>query len=252
MEAETTGGSAGLSSSKRALLERLLRGEAAGNDPRPTIPRRNGEDPSPVSFAQQRLWFIHQLDPRSSAYIVASALRLRGGLVVPVLERALTELVGRHESLRTRFEAVEGTPEQVVDLPPERPPLTLIDLEPLRASKREEGGSRLAAAEGAAPFDLARGPLFRAVLARLSVQEHVLLLTMHHIVSDAWSMGILVRELASLYAAFASGLPSPLEVLPIQYADFALWQRTRDDRERISREIDYWRGHLSPLPEALD
>ncbi len=251
MSLDATSRGAGLSPSKRALLERMLRGKSAAEAPVHTIPRRSRAQASPLSFAQQRLWFIHQIDPASPAYNVPSALRLRGRLDPGLMQRCLEEVARRHESLRTRFETREGAPAQVIeaeaciDLP-------VVDLTHLPLPAREIEAGRLAAEEASAPFDLARGPLMRARLVRLAEDDHVFLLTMHHIVSDGWSMGVLVREVAALYEAFAAGRPSPLTELPIQYADFAAWQRERLSGERLESDLAYWREQLTPLPPALD
>src|SRR6185295_4549551 len=178
----------------------------------------------PLSFAQQRLWFLHLLDPQSSAYNMSFALRLSGRLDIPALERALNEIVRRHEVLRTTFDALDGEPVQLIaTTQPLAVPLT--DLSDLSPKDREAETRRLAVQEASQPFDFARGPMLRASLLRLEEEEHVLSLTMHHIVSDGWSMGVLVHEFAALYTAFSSDRPSPLAELPIQYADYAQWQR---------------------------
>ncbi|HKY31335.1 MAG TPA: amino acid adenylation domain-containing protein, partial [Candidatus Polarisedimenticolia bacterium] len=240
-----------LSPSKRALLESLLRGKGRGAPSPRAIPRR--ADPAshaPLSFAQQRLWFLHQIDPSSPAYNVPLALRLRGRLDHGVLQRALAEVIRRHDVLRARFPAAEGgLPAQIVE-PFARFTLELEDLSGLDARKEDEAARR-AEAEACAPFSLERGPVLRARLLRLAPSDHLLLLTLHHIVSDGWSMGVLVRETAALYAAFAAGKPSPLSDLPIQYADFAAWQREFLRGERLERELDHWRRRLTPLPADL-
>src|SRR5262252_7194298 len=237
----------GLSAAKRALLERLLQGKASGDAPL-TIPSRPRTPESPLSFAQQRLWFIHQIDPTSPAYNVPVALRLRGRLDRAVLERCLGEVGRRHESLRTRFGTRGGAPVQVID-DETRIDLIVTDLTHLPEAAQAE---RLASEEASASFDLERGPLIRARLLRLAEDDHVFLLTMHHIVSDGWSMGVLVREVAALYEAFAASRPSPLPDLPIQYADFAAWQRESLSGERLEDELNYWREGLTPLPPELD
>ena len=241
---------AGLSPSKRALLERMLKGKAH-EAPVLTIPRRPRTEGSPLSFAQQRLWFIHQIDPASPAYNVPIALRLRGRLDREVLHRCLAEVARRHESLRTRFETKAGSPAQVIEADA-RLELPVVDLAHLPASARELEAQRLAGEEASAPFDLERGPLIRARLLRLAAEDHVFLLGMHHIVSDGWSMGVLVREVAALYEAFVAGRPSPLPDLPIQYADFAAWQRDALSGARLEGDLAYWRARLRPLPTALD
>jgi amino acid adenylation domain-containing protein/non-ribosomal peptide synthase protein (TIGR01720 family) len=216
-------------------------GEAAPIRPAP----RDGE--LPLSFAQQRLWFLDQLVPDNPFYNLASAVRLSGPLDVDALQRTLNEVVRRHEVLRTTFTAVEGRAAQSI-LPSLQVLLPVADLGGLTSEARERELNRLATADAQRPFDLKRGPLLRASLIKLGDAHHVVLLAMHHIVSDGWSQGVLVRELAILYPAFAGGRPSPLPELPIQYADFALWQRqslTGDFRER---QLSYWREQLSELP----
>ncbi len=203
----------------------------------------------PLSFAQERLWFLNQLDPDDTSYVVPIALRLRGSLDTEALTRALEALARRHEVLRTTFEARGGRPLQIVH--EDRLPAMII--EDLRASAAPEDEMRReAAAERARPFDLARGPLLRARLLRLGDQDQVLLLSMHHIVSDAWSNGVLVGELFALHGAEVRGEPSPLPDLPIQYADFAAWQRDWLQGEALERELGYWRSALAGAPEALD
>ena len=178
----------------------------------------------PLSFAQQRLWFIDQLAPGKSAYNIPAAIRLKGPLNVVALERSLNEIVKRHEALRTTFAMVDGGPVQVI-APTLTMALPVVDLRELSGDEREIEVQRLAAEEARLPFDLARGPLLRIKLLRLGDEEHVGLLTMHHIVSDGWSTGILIREMACSTKPSPSGRPSSLPELPIQYADFANWQR---------------------------
>ena len=205
----------------------------------------------PLSFAQQRVWFIDQLRPGDVAFNIPFAIRLRGALDAAALGGALSEIVRRHEALRTTFPAADGKPSQSVG---EARPLRLEvrDLTRLSADEREAEAHRLAAEEARRPFDLARGPLFRASLVRLSGDEHVLLVTMHHIVSDGWSISILVREVAALYAAYARGEESPLAELPIQYADYAAWQREWLSGDALERQLEYWRGLLRDAPAALE
>ncbi|HKI02159.1 MAG TPA: non-ribosomal peptide synthase/polyketide synthase, partial [Thermoanaerobaculia bacterium] len=203
----------------------------------------------PLSFGQQRLWFLDRLDPESTAYNMSAAVRLTGGLDVAALRAALDEIVRRHESLRTTFAAGEREPVQVIH-PPRPAGLLLADLAGLPEAGRETTLKELSA-EIRLPFDLARGPLLRAALARVGKQEHVLLFTMHHIVSDGWSMGVLVREVGALYAAFVSGEPSPLPELPIQYADYAVWQRSWLQGDVLATHIGYWRERLAGAPALL-
>ena len=205
----------------------------------------------PLSFAQQRLWFLHLLDPQSSAYNMSFALRLSGQLDIPALERALNEIVRRHEVLRTTFDALDGEPVQLIaTTQPLEVPLT--DLSSLPPEQREAETQRLVVQDALQPFDFARGPMLRASLLRLAAEEHVLSLTMHHIVSDGWSMGVLVHEFAALYTAFSNGRLSPLEELPIQYADYARWQREWLSGEVLAEQLSYWKRRLAGAPPVLE
>ena len=241
----------GLSPAKRALLQRMLQGQAAGAVDAAAISRRAGDGPCPLSFAQQRLWFLHQIAPLSPAYNVASALRLRGPLDRRALARALDEILRRHESLRTRFEVREGAPVQVID-PPRIAALLAVESAVVPADQRDEAAGRLASDEAAEPFDLVAGPLLRARLVRLGEDDHVFLLTMHHIVSDGWSMGVLVGEVAALYEAFTTDAASPLPEPQLQYPDFAAWQRKTLAGDRLAGELLWWKRQLTPLPPALE
>jgi amino acid adenylation domain-containing protein len=208
----------------------------------------------PVSFAQARLWFLHQLEPESPVYHLPLALRLEGNLDLPALAGALREIARRHEALRTRFPVEDGEPTQTI-VPIElfaTGSLPLADLSALPPAPRMAEARRQAMAEAVRPFDLAAGPVSRSALLRLTEEEHVGLLTQHHIVSDAWSRGVLLAELSALYAAAREGRPSPLPELPIQYADFALWQRAWLSGEVLERQLDYWRRELGDVPHALD
>jgi len=202
----------------------------------------------PPSFAQQRLWFLDQFEPGSPLYNIPMATRLSGPLDVDALKRALDEIVRRHEALRTTFVAVNGRPVQVIAPAPAVGPsavdLPTVDLRHLPARGREAEALRLVQAEARRPFDLQAGPLLRALLLRLDPDDHVLLLNTHHVVSDGWSMGVLNRELLALYGAFAAQRPSPLPDLPVQYADFATWQRGWLSGATLEAEVAYWRGKL--------
>ena len=216
--------------------------------PRPAIGRRPaGTDNLPLSFAQQRLWFIDQLEPDSFFFNISAALRLEGQLDSAALAQALTEVVRRHEVLRTRFETVAGEPRQVI-APPAPFNLPLVSLSELPAAERDGALRQLLSEEARRAFDLARGPLLRVSLLRLSREEHVLLFVIHHIVCDGWSVGILVREVSTLYEAYAAGQPSPLPELPIQYADYALWQREWLSGEVLAQQLSYWRARLAGAP----
>ncbi|MCL4370958.1 MAG: condensation domain-containing protein, partial [Chloroflexi bacterium] len=187
----------------------------ASSPPASPIQPVSRQDPLPLSFSQQRLWFLDQLEPDNVFNNIPAAVRLEGSLDVPALSRSLDEIVLRHEALRTSFANVEGKPHQVIH-PPIDLHLSEIDLTSLPQAEREAEAARLAIEEARLPFDLANGPLLRASLLHLEDEVHVVLLTMHHIVSDGWSIGLLVKEMAVLYDAFGSGRPSPLPELPIQ------------------------------------
>lgn len=203
-----------------------------------------------LSFGQERLWFLDRLVPGSSTYNITAGLRLKGSLDVAALEKSFSELVRRHEALRTRFAAIDGQPLQVVAAPA---PWTLetTDLRHLGDAERENEAQRLARVEAARPFDLSQGPLLRTLLLKLGPNEHLLLLAIHHIVSDGWSMGVLLNELAACYGAFASGRSPALRELPIQYADYAAWQREQLDAEALERELTYWREQLDGAPVPM-
>ncbi len=204
----------------------------------------------PLSFAQQRLWFLDQLEPGSSFYNIAAAVRLDGPLNVSALNSAFAEIIRRHESLRTTFASAGGAPRQVI-APELKLTLPVFDLGSLPASEREAEASLRAGEEAQRPFDLSIGPLLRATLLRLTDKEHVLLLTMHHIISDGWSMRVLVREVATLYEAFAAGRPSPLPEPSIQYADYAAWQREWLQGALLEKQIEYWQRRLDGV-QPLD
>jgi aspartate racemase len=197
----------------------------------------------PLSFAQQRLWFLDQLEPGSPLYNTPHAFRMSGILDVQALQQTFEAIVSRHESLRTTFSDVEGVPMQCIA---EKGAISLpvIDLTSLPEADREGEAQRLAAEEFRRPFNLAQGPLLRLNLLRLSDKEHILLLTLHHIVTDGWSMGILVQEMATIYEAFSHGTVPSLPELPIQYADFAEWQRKWLEGEMLESQISYWKEQL--------
>lgn len=209
------------------------------------IPRRDESDPFiPLSFDQQRLWFINQLDPDSPAYNIPAMIRLSGALNVGALESSLNEVVKRHGALRTTFAVQDDQPVQVV-APALEIRLPVIDLRHLPESDRADEARRLAYAEARRPFDLAKGPLLRAALIRLDEQEHMALYVMHHIISDGASCQILIGEMAALYQAFCQGNPSTLPELPIQYADFAAWQRKTLTPETLEAQVSYWKKQLA-------
>jgi amino acid adenylation domain-containing protein len=241
---------AGLSPEKQALLMRRLQreGDAAR---RPQIrPRGRTADSFPLSFAQQRLWFLNQLQPDSPFYNVPDTYRLTGRLDARVLERCFDALVRRHETLRTTFKLVGGEPRQFIQDPA---PFTLqvVDLTHLPAEKREAEALRLAEEEATRLFDLTRDPMLRARLVRLGEDEHFLLMSMHHIASDGWSRSILADELMKLYEAYSEGREPALEPLPIQYADYAMWQREYLSGEVLSEQLGYWKEQLGGELPAL-
>ena len=197
----------------------------------------------PLSFAQQRLWFLDQLAPNNSSYNMPGAVKLEGRLNLEVLERVVNEVVRRHEVLRTRIEIEDGRPMQVIDEWSQRR-LEVEDLTGLTVDEGEKETRRIANEEAVTGFDLSRGPIVRVKALRLGEEDHVLVFTMHHIVSDAWSMGILVREIAALYQAYSAGESSPLDELPLQYADFAVWQREWLKGEALENQLAYWKHQL--------
>jgi amino acid adenylation domain-containing protein/non-ribosomal peptide synthase protein (TIGR01720 family) len=201
----------------------------------------------PLSYAQQRLWFLDQLQPGSLAYILPIAVRVIGALDLVAIAQSLHEIVRRHEILRTTFPAIAGQPVQMIHQV-RRLRLPLVDLQALHTDEREATMLRLATAEAQRPLDMAHGPLLRIGLLRLGEAEHVLLLTLHHSIADAWSMEVLIRELGALYNAFSNQQPSPLPELPIQYADYAAWQRSWLRGAVLEEQLAYWRRQLADLP----
>ncbi|HSL82280.1 MAG TPA: condensation domain-containing protein, partial [Thermoanaerobaculia bacterium] len=279
---------ASLSPEKRRLLERRL--ARAGLERRSregggrTIPRRaEGPGPWPLTHGQRRLWFIDRMNPGTPAYNIPFAGRLAGPLDAGLLERSLREVVRRHAVLRSRFVLQDGEPVQVVD-PDPGVRLPVVDLSRLARGRRDAEARRLTDAEPQAPFDLARGPVARMTVVRhhpphprsLSHPQggrgtpppvpahggapeeglHDLLVTMPHLVTDAWSMAVLFRELPALYDAFRRGRPSPLPDPPVQVADYALWERERqdpaDEDGELARGLAFWREHLRGAPRALE
>jgi len=229
------------------LAERIeeIREKEQGLRISPLLPVLRDKD-LPLSFAQQRLWFLDQLEPGSSVYNILSAIQLAGTLNVSALEQSLQEIVNRHEALRTTFSTVDAVAVQVI-APSLKLTLPVINLSETAEAQREEEARRLAKEEGRRPFDLTRGPLFHLCLLRLAHENHILLLTLHHIVSDGWSMEVLYRELSVLYEAFSDGKSSPLTDLPIQYADFAVYQRQWLRGEVLDNQLSYWREQLADV-----
>lgn len=223
---------------KRALVARLLR------------KRAKALDAFPLSYAQERLWFLDQLQPGTATYNIPMALRFPGPLDVQALAWSFNEIVRRHEILRTTFATQNGEAVQIIasDL---ALPLPVNDLEDRPAEEREAIAERLAREEARRGFDLGHGPLIRVSLLRFGPQDHMLLLTMHHIIGDGWSFGILFRELTTLYQAACRGDRSPLPPLRIQYADFAVWQRKWLTEARLAKQVEYWRQKLTGAPAEL-
>ncbi len=214
------------------------------------IPPRNNPRAYPLSTGQQRLWFLDQLEG-GIHYNDHFHLRLTGPLQVPVLERVLAEILSRHEVMRARFENLEGEPVQQIT-PPQPLTLSVVNLRELPAPQRLEEAMRLAVAEARVPFDLERGPTWRFQLLALADDDHILLITAHHIAIDGWSRGVFLRELNALYEAFAAGRPSPLPPLPIQYADFAAWQNDWLKSEEMARQLEYWKKQIRGAPALLE
>lgn len=215
------------------------------------VPNLRDGAPLPLSFAQERVWFLDQLEPGSAYYNIPVALRLKGQLKVSSLEQSLNAIVQRHEALRTTFGQSQGKAIQLI-APTLTLALPLIDLSALPEPERVQQLQKLARKEAQRPFDLTRGPLLRTTLMRLGNEEYVFLLNFHHIVSDGWSIGVFLRELAALYDAFSSGKPSPLSPLPVQYVDFACWQRQWLQDEVLEEQTAYWKQQLAGAPAVLD
>jgi amino acid adenylation domain-containing protein len=208
------------------------------------IERVTREENLPLSFAQQRLWFLDQLQPGSSAYNLSRAVRLQGQLNLAALEQSFNEIIRRHEALRTAFVSVDGEPKQVI-LPEVSITLPVVNLQTLPPEAQETETKRWATIQAQYSFDLTTAPLLNALLLQLTEQEHVLLFTIHHIVADGWSAGVIIQELAALYDSFYIGKSCELPSLPIQYGDFAVWQRTKLQQEVFAPQMDYWKQQLS-------
>jgi len=205
----------------------------------------------PLSFAQQRLWFSDQLEPGGNAYNISDAVRLRGSLDIAALEQSINEIVRRHEVLRTTLPVVDGHPTQFI-APSLQIALSVVDLTPVSLGERDAEARQQANAEAHRPFTLAQGPLLRVMLLRVKDDEHILIVTFHHSVTDGWSQEVFYRELTTLYQAFHNGRPSPLPELSIQYADYAVWQREWLQREVLERQLGYWKTQLQGSPPVLN
>ncbi|MGB7926380.1 MAG: condensation domain-containing protein, partial [Pyrinomonadaceae bacterium] len=217
----------------------------------PALVKASREGELPLSFAQQRLWFLDQLEPNGASYNIPAAVRLTGQLNVDALEQSISEIIRRHEVLRTSFTVVDGQPRQVIS--PAGPfTLSVTELTHLAEAEREAEAQRLATTEAKRPFDLSRGPLLRVSLLRLGAEEHVLLVTMHHIISDGWSLGIFTREVGQLYEAFCGGESSPLAELAVQYGDYAVWQRGWLQGEALEEQLGYWKRQLEGAPPLTE
>lgn len=231
-----------LSPRKKALLARLMakKGRDAPAEEQ-AIPRRADAGPAPLTFAQEALWFLDQLEPDQASHNQPGAVRLLGDLDVPALERSLGEIVARHEALRSTFSVRDGVPfQQITPVGPWTLPLS--DLSDLGDPEAE--ALRLATADSHKPFDLERGPLFRSFLMKLGEAEHILVLNFHHIVTDGWSMGVFTSELQQLYPAYRAGRPSPLPELAVQMPDFAVWQRATLTGAALDEHLTYWKQQL--------
>jgi amino acid adenylation domain-containing protein len=233
-----------LSPEQISLLVERFKNKSDAVSRGPSIPRRPEMTHVPLSFSQQRLWFIDQLDPNSSAYVMPLAYRSKGYLDVVVLERTVSEIIRRHEVLRTTFKVVQGQPVQIINLAQPQT-IPIIDLSELSEDAREAEARLLASQEALRPFSLREDMMFRVVVVRLSSEQHVLLLSLHHIACDGWSFNILLREFGALYRSYSAGQPSLLPDLPIQYADFAHWQRHWLDGHVLSSQLAYWKEQLS-------
>ncbi|WP_341325219.1 amino acid adenylation domain-containing protein [Methylotuvimicrobium sp. KM2] len=243
-----------LSQAKRMLLENRLRGRNLSVSEDSVISKR-GMHYAPLSMTQQRLWLLYQLDPGSPSYNYSTALRLTGKLNVPVLKKCINEIIRRHEVLRTTIAEINGQPTQIV-VSEITLPFQIYDLSQLPESHQETESVRLAKEEGKKPFDLLNGPLLRVVLIRLGKQEQenewMLLFTVHHIAYDGWSAGVLLREFGVIYQSFLRNDPSPLQELPIQYADFSYWQLNWIQGRRLDQQLAYWKKQLADCPRLLD
>jgi len=244
---------ANLSPAKLELMLRQLgKSKTASANGQPISRRMStGTTLPPASFAQEGLWFLNQLEPDSPAYNVPLTVRLDGALNIAALERSLSEVVRRHESLRTTFRVESGSLVQII-APPASLKLPVVDLSGLAEAQREAEATKLAVQDAQRPFDLSREPLIRATIVRLSEQEHFAVIAMHHIISDAWSMSLFIQEVAALYEPFAKGVPAVLPEPPIQFADYAFWQREQLQGEALESQLSYWMDQLRNLPSVTE
>jgi amino acid adenylation domain-containing protein len=242
--------SVALSDQRRALLQKLLREEGFRASDADQIPPRDQRDPAPLSFAQQRLWFLQQLEPESYVYNIPVALRIEGPLDVAALEESINQVICRHESLRTNFKTVNGQTFQFVN-PPFRVQLSPETIQLSTPTSREREIANRANQELQRAFDLTAGPLIRARLLRFADTDHVLLLTMHHIVADGWSIGVFLRDLGACYGS-SQGRQPDLPELRIQYADFSAWQRHEKHNAQLATQLAYWKHQLAGVPPRLE
>lgn len=240
---------ANLSLEQRALLERKLQ-QKNKTSRQQKIPRRGDRNLVPLSWAQERLWFLARLEGASATYNVSQAVRIAGNLNIDALKEALSTIISRHEVLRTSFPLVNDTPQQFIH-PEVAIAIEIVNLQQHSSEKRHTLLEEIARQEATTPFNLEKVPLIRCKLIQLETAEYVLFLTMHHIISDGWSVGVFIKELSSLYQAICGGKSSPLPKLPIQYADFTLWQRKWLSEEVIETQLNYWKEQLADAPELL-
>jgi Condensation domain len=242
---------ANLSPQQLERLAHLLARKQAAAPPAQAISRRKSTGPAPLSFAQRRMWILYQLDPGSAAFNISIAMRLRGPLNLKALERSLFEVVRRHDSLRTSFDEVNGEPVQIVNELREWS-LPKIDLLSIPADKRWSEMGVFAKAEAMRPFDLRVGPLLRTALVQLAEDDHVLIVVVHHIISDGWSMSVLMGEIGQLYDAYSRGEELKLPELPLQYTDYAQWQKEWLASDACQAQLKYWRDQLAGAPPFLE
>jgi amino acid adenylation domain-containing protein len=232
---------------RQELIALLLRRRGIATQQGAPIAQSSRPGPAELSFAQRRLWFLEQLSPGRAGYNMPGALRLLGTLNVAALRETLTQIVSRHETLRTAFISSGGEVRQCVR-PPWTVPLGVIDLAGLPSSLRQREANRLASQEGQRPFDLSSGMPLRGILLRLGEREHVIVFTLHHIVCDGWSLGILTREVSMLYEAYSSGRAPSMPPLPVQYRDYSAWQHATLRGKALEGHLEYWRAQLADLP----
>lgn len=241
-----------LSPEQRELLRKKLQKQGKQSVSRETITRRPDPNSYPLSFSQQRLWFLHHLQPESPFYNIPSAIRLRGTIDALLLEKSISAIIRRHEILRSYFLTDEhGEPQQHI-APADSLPLTIADLTSFERSKREKEVAERLKAEASKPFNLEQFPLLRAVLFRIEKEDHILFINMHHIITDGWSLGIFVRELLSIYAALQQGTTIPLPEPALQFADYAHWQIERASKQLLEQQLQYWKNYLLGMPDRLE